>query len=58
MKGNAFWMVANDMKSLLMKLGNQDNLAKDSKGSIASNCKLLCAQLSFASSLVKKSFNE
>ena len=53
-KSNGFWASLNDLRGLLMKFGNQENLAKDSKGSASSNARLICILIAFTCSFGKK----
>jgi len=45
----------NDLKGLLVRLANQEELPKDSNGSISNNMKLVVVLLMFASGIMKKS---
>lgn len=57
-KGGNFWVIINDLKGLLLKLSYQEDLPKDSNGSIPNNTRLIAVLVSFACSYMKKPSEE
>jgi hypothetical protein len=47
-------VIINDLKGLLIRLAYQEDLPKDSNGSILNNSKLIAVLVSFASSYMKR----
>jgi hypothetical protein len=48
-------VVVNDLKGLMCRLANQEELPKDSNGSIPNNMKLVAVLIEFSCGLMRKS---